>query len=181
MKVEQAEARIQAVLFEALCLRGLKLEGEPVEALRGIGVHLDKLEPEYPLELWQAALQLIGQRCFPALAPEQAQFELGRALGRGYKDTLLGRVVAAAAPMLGPARVLQRLPGVVNSSRRGRGIEAKIEELGPRERRMVIVADKPMPDFYAGLFHEALATARVTPTVEVAERGHDGFTLAIRW
>jgi len=94
--------------FEAL-LRGVQAESNPalVTALAACGYTVARPNREYPNELLLRVLELLAERCFPALARAAAYEQLGRQAFQGYRATLVGRVVLAALHLASVPQALQ--------------------------------------------------------------------------
>lgn len=175
------EARVKASAFEGLFIRGLNSPPLVTNLLIGLGVDLHRLEPEYPIKTWHAARSVAGRAVFPTLSEQQADRELGRVFIRGYSQTVIGKIIGVSVPLLGPARMLARLPKLMNTSRSGRGMELLVQDIGPRERLLVARDVNAQPDFNAGMVHEILIQAGADPRVDVVHRTPDGFALRVRW
>ncbi|MDQ2807271.1 MAG: DUF2378 family protein [Chloroflexota bacterium] len=94
--------------FEAL-LRGVQAESNPslVRALAAAGYTAARPNREYPTELLLRVLELLADRCFPAMARDDAYEQLGRQAFQGYRATLVGRVVMAALHLASVPQALQ--------------------------------------------------------------------------
>jgi uncharacterized protein (TIGR02265 family) len=170
----------QGSFFEGLFVRGLGAEGPLAEGLRAVGVDVRRLQPSYPIEVWNKALEVAWKQRYPHLERESAYHELGRQLGQGFIRTLLGKVVDASLPLLGPERFIQRIPSL--SRLDTFEYQVQVERLGERRYRISYREDPDAkPDFMAGLFEEGLRRTGVEPTVAVTWREPGGFDLELRW
>ncbi len=171
---------VNAAVFEGLFVRALKVDGAFAGDLRRAGVDLANLEPKYPVETWFAALDVARRRLYPGLSEIDAHRELGRTFLDGYARTLVGSVLMAAAPMVGPARLVSRVPRMLMTAR-PTGIRATAREIGPREW-VVDVQDRfAAPGFHAGLIERGLNHCRANARIVIENRTDEGFSLRITW
>ena len=111
---------------EALGTEGSMLEGlfralppDPklVQALAGIHVDVKKLEPKYPSTQWRQVLEFFRGHLYPDLPVAVGDQKIGFEFGRGFQDTIGGKMVLAALPMLTPMTLLMRWPRFVKLGR----------------------------------------------------------------
>lgn len=170
----------QGSFFEGLFVRALGAEGAFADALRAVGVDVRRLQPGYPIEVWNAALEVAWKQCFAHLDRESAYRELGRHLAYGFARTLVGRVVDVSLPLLGPERFVQRIPSL--SKLDTFEYQVRVELLGERRFRVSYREDPDAkPDFMAGLFEVGLRKTGVQPLVAVTWREPKGFDLEMSW
>ncbi|WP_224246850.1 DUF2378 family protein [Hyalangium gracile] len=170
----------QGSFFEGLFVRALGAEGAFADALRTVGVDVRRLQPSYPIEVWNEALEVAWKQRFAHLERESAYRELGRQLAYGFIKTLVGKVVEVSLPLLGPERFVQRLPSL--SRLDTFDYEVEVERLAERRYRVSYRRDPDAkPDFMAGLFEVGLRRTGVEPTVTVTMRERAGFDLEMRW
>lgn len=174
-----ASPQVPASMFEGLFVRALPADPDFHAALRAVRVDVAKLLPHYPVEVWQEAMAVARQHFHPGQSRAQADWQLGRAFARGFMETLVGRVIAVTMPMLGPARLVERLPRHLATGRAD--MRATVEATGESARRVRIEALHPMPDFMAGCIEVMMERTRVKPHVEVVERAPTAYVLNVRW
>ncbi len=75
----------------------------------GSGVDLAHPKKQYPLEVVDKFLQVVGEARFPELNARERMVALGRATSRGYPQTLVGRVMVAPLKVISPARAVQQM------------------------------------------------------------------------
>jgi uncharacterized protein (TIGR02265 family) len=176
----QALPRIPASVLEGLFVRGLHAEGRLAEGLLSLGYDMRKPDLNYSVLTWQRCVNLARQELFGQLSDEEAYRLLGRKLVTGFLETLVGRVVAVAMPMIGPARVVDRLPRYLAMMGRGE-LEVTIAPVGERARRVHVPDRYNRPDFVAGSLEVGLERANARPLVTVEERSPEGYRLLLRW
>ena len=170
----------QGSFFEGLFVRALEARGELADALRTVGVDVRHLHSNYPIEVWNEALELAWRHRFAHLEREPAYRELGRQLALGFSRTLVGKVVDVSLPLLGPDRFVQRIPSL--SRLDSFEYQVEVARLGERHYRVCYREDPDAkPDFMAGLFEEGLRKTGIAPTVVVTRREPRGFDLELRW
>ena len=170
----------QGSFFEGLFVRSLDVQGAVADALRAVGVDVQRLQPSYPIEVWNQALEVAWKQCFAHLERQEAYRELGRQLAQGFIRTLVGKVVDVSLPLIGPARFIHRIPSLARLDTFD--YEVKVEQLGEKRYRVSYRRDpEAKPDFMAGLFEVGLRRTGVEPTVEVTHRQSGGFDLEMSW
>jgi uncharacterized protein (TIGR02265 family) len=154
---EQRQVYVQVV--EGLLQHGLKGRISPRlrERLRQAGVDLDRpLLPLYPVPLWARCMQIIVEEVYPGMTKVEAFGHLARAHVEGYGATLLGRAVMGVMRVLGPKRMVLRLPEVLRAT--DNYTEATLKELGPARYEIRFNSSLEAPGYVEGLL-EALLTA----------------------
>jgi uncharacterized protein (TIGR02265 family) len=172
--------RIPSSVMEGLFVRGLKADGKLAEGLLSLGYDLKKPDLNYSVLTWQRCVNLARQELFGQMTDEEAYRLLGRKLVSGFLETIVGRVVAVAMPMIGPARVVDRLPRYLAMMGRGE-IELTITPVGERGRRVQMMDRYNRPEFMAGCLEVGLERADAKPNVTVEERSAEGYRLFLRW
>jgi uncharacterized protein (TIGR02265 family) len=172
--------RIPVSVMEGLFVRGLKAEGKLAERLLSFGYDLKKPEVSYSVLTYQRCVNAARQEVFGNLSDEEAYRLLGRKLVDGFLETLVGKVVAVAMPMIGPGRVLERLPRYLSMMGRGE-MEVRIMPAGDTARRIYFGDIYNRPEFLAGALEVGLERAHVKPIVSVEERTTEGYRLFLRW
>lgn len=176
----QALPRIPVSVMEGLFVRGLRAEGRLAEGLLSLGYDMKKPDLDYSVLTWQRCVNLARQELYGQMSDEEAYRLLGRKLVLGFMETLVGRVASVAMPMIGPARVIDRLPRYLAMMGRGE-VEVTITPVGERARRVHLPDRYNRPDFLAGCLEVSLEHANARPIVTVEERTPDGYRLLLRW
>ena len=97
--------------------RALPPDPKLIQALAGIGVDVKKLQPKYRSTQWRQVLELFRAHHFPGLPAKVGDQKIGFEFGRGFQDTIGGKMVLAALPMLTPMSLLMRWPRFVKLGR----------------------------------------------------------------
>ncbi|NNC16448.1 DUF2378 family protein [Corallococcus exiguus] len=154
---EQRQVYVQVV--EGLLQHGLRGQVSPRlrERLRQAGVDLDRpLLPLYPVPLWARCLEIVVEEVYPGLPQAEGFARLARAHVEGYGATLLGRAVMSVMRVLGPRRMVQRLPEVLRGT--DNYTEVTLVERGPAHFELHFNSSLKGPGYVEALF-EALLTA----------------------
>ncbi|MCY1081518.1 DUF2378 family protein [Archangium lansingense] len=175
-----AQPRIPSSVFEGLFVRGLEPNSELSRALEAEGYDRRCPEVDYPVQVWKRCVAIARDMAYGELSDADAYRILGRKLTQGFADTLIGRVTVVAIPMIGPARVVERLPRYLAMMGRP-DLEVQLASVGERARRITIPDMHNRPEFIAGALEAALERAHVQPIVSVEERLVQGFRLLVRW
>jgi uncharacterized protein (TIGR02265 family) len=176
----RALPRIPVSVMEGLFLRGLKAEGRLADRLLSYGYDIKKPEVSYSVLTYQRCVNAARAEAFGHLSDEEAYRLLGRKLVDGFLETLVGKVVAVAMPMIGPARVVERIPRYCAMMGRGE-MEVRITPAGETARRIYFGDIYNRPEFLAGALEVGLEHSHVKPTVTVEDRMADGFRIFLRW
>ncbi|ATB28321.1 DUF2378 family protein [Melittangium boletus] len=175
-----AQPRVPSSVFEGLFIRGLAPHGALARALVAEGYDPRCPEMDYPIGVWKRCVIQARRMVYGELNDADAHRLLGRKLCEGFSETLVGRVAAVALPMIGPARVMERLPRYFAMMGRP-DIEFQLVVLNDRERRVCISDVHNRPEFVAGSMEVALERAHVQPIIHVDDRSPQGFRLLVRW
>jgi uncharacterized protein (TIGR02265 family) len=171
------ESTTDNTVFEGMFGRALKPTGKFVEDLRAIGYDPARPEIRYPTRVWRDALEVARRHCYPQLPAEQAQRMLGRRFVDGFFETIVGRLMAVAMPLIGTAMVCRRIPKYWAAVRTGISVEVRQES--DKLFRIMYRDANPAPDFYAGIIEGAGRYTRTNNVVEIPVRGPDYFELLI--
>lgn len=174
------QPRIPSSVFEGLFVRGLEPNSQLARALATEGYEPKCPEVDYPVQVWKRCVALARDLAYGELSDADAYRILGRKLTEGFADTLVGRVAAVALPMIGAARVVERLPRYLAMMGRP-DLEVQLVAVGERARRITIPDTHNRPEFIAGALEVALERAHVQPIISVEDRSHLGFRLLVRW
>ncbi|MCY1080878.1 DUF2378 family protein [Archangium lansingense] len=170
----------QGSFFEGLFVHSLKASGPFADALRECGYDPRHPKAIYPIEVWNAALEVAWRHCYPGMAREAAYREMGRQLGLGFLRTWMGKVVDMGLPMLGPDRLMARVPSLLalDTFR----YDVKVLPLGQRQYRVSIRKDPDAkPDLIAGLLDAGLGRTGVRATTTVTMRNGQDFDVDVSW
>ncbi len=173
---------IFASAYEALRrVLGDRLGDEVVRArFRAHGVDVERPPAAVALETWLASLDATMDTLWPALPREQAAWELGAAVMRGYAGTLLGKALMQMAKVIGPKRSLERMARNLRST--NNYSETKLTELAPNhfELWINIVVN---PHYFCGLLTAGLELTGVqASSVRIKSFGREeGLVLDVQW
>jgi uncharacterized protein (TIGR02265 family) len=180
-RVEASTAGVESTtdisVFEGLFVRALTPDATLAAALRAVGYDPAKPQIRYPTRVWRDALDAARRHLYPKLPAEEALRLLGRTFVDGFFNTIAGRFMAVAMPLIGPAAVIKRLPRYWAAVRTGVTIDVRQE--GEQTFRITYRDTNPAPDFYAGIIEGAGPYTKSDNRVEIPVRGNDGFELVV--
>ena len=179
MSMQASTVRVPKRNFDGLFVHALKPTGNFARSLLAIGYDPDAEFEHYPLEVWRAALRVARENAFPSLPAEKANRVLGHRYVEGFAQTLVGRIFAAAAPLLGTERCLARIPTYLRAGRED--MRMLLDAVHEREWRVLVEDVDPLPDFVAGVLEAVLLRTRAEPQVEVIDFIQSRYTLRVRW
>ena len=165
--------------FDGLFGHVLRPQGAFASGLRAVGYDPEAPLEHYPLTVWRAALEVARLHAHPQLPRAQAYRQLGRQFVQGFSQTVVGRVFAAAASLIGADNCLARLPTYLRAGRSDMQLE--LRALGPRSWSARVQDPAPLPAFVAGVIEEVLRLTGVHPCVQVESQAEAQYSLSIRW
>jgi uncharacterized protein (TIGR02265 family) len=175
------ESIVRGAAFEALLVRMLQPAGRFAEALRAAGY--DPGAPpraEYPRQVWIACVELARRHVFPNLPPADGMQQLGRRFIECFRQTLMGKMLAATLPILGPATAMQRLPRMWASSQPQ--LRIHVQELAPCDWAVTFEEPGLLGHFYVGQLEALLVLLRASrPEVTLGENTPQRCVLRVRW
>lgn len=166
-------------LFEGLFVRALDVTGPLEGELRRLGYDRRHPEARYPTAVFLACVDATRQALHPTQQRDAGLRLLGTAFFTGFRQTILGRVFIGAIGVVGPKRLLGRIPRQLQSARGG--VKCRVVELGPTSYDLVLEDPAPLGPFFAGAVTAVLEAAGahgVTVTVLPKPGGYD---LQARW
>jgi uncharacterized protein (TIGR02265 family) len=167
-------------MLALLLVRRLRAQGDFAEALRSVGFDPSNTRREYPEAVAVAALDVACRHVLPELRRNHAHREMGRQFAEEFLLTVVGRVIAAGLPLIGPNRAISRIPRYASLGRRDLIAEALIQ--GERHWQVRFADVSPeLAEFTAGWIDGGLRQTGIAPKLEVLAVGGDEFTIDIRW
>jgi uncharacterized protein (TIGR02265 family) len=165
-------------LFEGLFRLALPQEPAFLAALAQAGVREGQAQS---VRLFADGLEVARRHFFADRPPEAAHRRLGQLLIEGLSQTPAGRMATMTVPLLGPARLLGKLPPAYSLS--GEALKVMSERLGQRTWQLEFRNEPRLPpEFAAGAAEELLRRCRVTPAVSVSRNSEaGGFDLRLCW
>lgn len=140
----------------------------------------DYVPAEIPVERFSDVLHHLARQHYGTLPPSEGLFQVGTCLFEGYRKTVLGQIQLAALHLLGPERLMRKVPEFVGrSSNFG---ERSVERLAANDWR-VYFRGVPLPgDYYRGIVHAALRAAGAqSPQTSWEQTGPEDMTFQVRW
>lgn len=164
--VNRTGAVAQCSVFEALFLRSLPRSGQLDAALRREGFDPEKLEVEYPVEVWIACVRAAARTLHPDVPLEIGLHRLGRVFPEGWFQTLVGRLAQAIVAMVAPGSLLMRFPRLARAGRTDFILEASLDG----DHAGILKVTDPAgfePHFLAGVLERSLELTGVKVTTRV--------------
>lgn len=180
---EPEERLVYAQVVEGLIKHGLKGRLTPrlAERLRTEGIDVDRpVLPAYPVATWNRCLNAIVEEDTPELEREQAFRELGTRMVEGLGETLVGKALYAMLRLIGPRRMVQRLPRDLAGS--DNYTNAIITEVGPNAYRLEMNSNPNLPGYPESLFVAMLRVSGAKePSAEVIRQTDSEVDYLLRW
>ncbi|MFY1827282.1 TIGR02265 family protein [Myxococcus fulvus] len=136
------------------------------------------LNPTYPVVMWSRCLRVIVEETWPTLPLEEGFRQLAAAHVEGYGRTFIGRAVFGVMRLLGPRRLVLRLPQTLRAT--DNYTEVQLVERSPTEFEMRMNSVLDCPGYSEALFENMLrvggAESPQVTTLSV-EEGHTTYLL----
>jgi uncharacterized protein (TIGR02265 family) len=170
---------VSHAVFEALFARAVPVSVELARELKACGYDVERPEAGASGDVFTACVEAARRSVHPTRAPDEGQRELGRAFVNGFRETILGRVVTTALPVLGPSRFLPRIPGRLASLRRDATVVVTLT--GATSAALHFTDAQPLSSFFAGVVEGALVFSKArAPRVGVTLQP-GGYRLDATW
>ncbi|MFZ5439970.1 MAG: DUF2378 family protein [Myxococcota bacterium] len=147
--------------------------------LKALGIDVSSWAPKYTVRQLRQAMELVRAHTLSELPVERGYRELGRRFVLAFKQTPVGWIFSAMAPLFGPDLTMQTLPRYLSSVRDDFPISVIAEK--DHRYRFIYRDETQYPDFIAGSVEVVLETCGLT-TYEVRwEPQPPGFELVVSW
>jgi uncharacterized protein (TIGR02265 family) len=165
--------------FEGLFQAALSDEPGLRSALREAGYSGESDRDFYPSRIWQNAIDIARTHRFGELPPEEGMRQLGRLFVDGFAQTTVGRVLASAAPWMGPERLLARLPSYIKTV--CTDVSVAIAPLGLSCWRLTFEDPQPSGYFVMGVLEQMLALCSVKADPKLVEQTEGQYVIDVQW
>lgn len=171
---------VDQALFEGPFKRALEVDATLASALLAHGYDTSRpVHHRYPGHVFAACVEAARAHLHAEVPPDEGLRQLGLTFVGGFRETILGRVVTTALPILGPARFLPKLPGRFRSVRSDATVV--VEVTSPHTATLVFTDPLPLGPFFAGVVEAALRLAKgEQPTVALTPTP-SGYRLEASW
>lgn len=170
---------VAQALFEGLFGRALEVDATLSAALLARGYDPKHPQDRYPGSVFAACVEAARAHLHASRPVEEGLRLLGQAFVGGFRDTILGRVLTTALPILGPARFLPRLPGRFGAIRPDATVV--VELTGPQTATLVFTDPLPLGPFFAGVVEAALRVAKAEQPKVTVSSTRTGYRLDASW
>jgi uncharacterized protein (TIGR02265 family) len=168
---------------EGLFVRGVGARLTPALAaeLKGHGLDLTKKLPlGLPRDAWYACLRSAARHLHPELSREEAMRSLGRLTVDGIAQTFWGKAISPAVQLLGPRRLLMRVPSQMRST--NNFATGSITELGSTSLALLVTDAGDAPEMMQGSLERLASWAGAKEVrVEVAPLSPPAASYRISW
>lgn len=150
------------------------------ERLRQLGLDVDRLPSSFPVVKWWPCLHAIVEEAFPGVPTQEGFRRLARQHVEGYGRTLLGRATLRVLRLLGPRRMVQRLPNVLSST--DNYTQGTVLEREPGAWELTLNSGGHPPGYIESLFESILeACGAREPRVRRLSSTPDSSTWLLSW
>jgi uncharacterized protein (TIGR02265 family) len=173
---------IYAEVIEGLIQYGLggRVPSRLHERLGDLGLDTDRLPSTFPVVTWLKCLRVIVEELFPGVPLDEGFRRLARQHVEGYGRTLMGRATLRVMRLLGPRRMVHRLPSMLSAT--DNYTAGTVEERGPREFVLSLNSNLQPAGYVESLFETMLSSCgAVRPVVKRQENGEDSSTYLLTW
>jgi uncharacterized protein (TIGR02265 family) len=169
-------------LFEALFAHGLVPAGDFKAELLRVGVDVDRLKGRYTGREFRDALEVARRHVHPQLRDDEAYRLLGRLLMVNFLNTLVGRVLGVALPLMHAKSFLERTPRFIRMGRPQ--VKVRVVAVPGEAQAMDVSVEDPSdipPGVLLGIAEVGLERVAAVPHIEVTARAAGRFTMRVRW
>ncbi len=174
---------VYSQVVEGLLEHGLRGRVSPrlKERLKQAGLDLDRpLLPAYPVPLWVMCLGIIAEETYPGVSREQAFRQLAETHVEGFGRTLIGKAAFGVMRLLGPRRLVHRLPQTLRAN--DNYTEAELIPRGPTTYEMRINSVLEAPGYAEALFEAMLRVGGAeSPRATRMEVSANSSTYLLTW
>ena len=170
---------VDQALFEGLFGRAIEVDATLAATLKTHGYDGSRAVDRYPGHVLAACIEAARAHVHPGLPAEEGLRQLGQAFVKGFRETILGKVVTTALPILGPARFLPRLPGRFRSIRSDATVV--VEVTSAQTATLVFSDPLPLGPFFAGVLDGALRVAKAEDPKVTLTPTASGYRLDVSW
>lgn len=170
---------VSHAMFEGLFARAVTVSPELAGELKACGYDMANPEAGASGAVFCACVEAARRTVHPTKSPDEGQRELGRAFVRGFRETILGRVLTTALPIVGPVRFLPRVPGRLASLRRDATVSVTVN--GPTSATLHFADRQPLSSFFAGVIEGALLYSKARAPRVVVTVAPGGYRLDATW
>lgn len=150
------------------------------ERLRQLGLDVDRLPSSFPVVKWWPCLYVIVEETFPGVPVQEGFRRLARQHVEGYGRTLLGRATLRVLRLLGPKRMVQRMPNVLSST--DNYTVGTVREREPSAWELTLNSNGQPPGYIESLFESLLeACGAREPVVKAVASSPDSSTWLLSW
>lgn len=171
------EAWVDNSMFEGLFARALKVTDAMAAELRTVGYDPKNPQPRYRHAVWKQSLEVARRHEYPTLPHDEGLKALGRRFVDGFFQTIIGKFVAVALPMLNASTMQKRVTGMFKMARKD--LEVSSVEESPTRYRLIFKDKHPSPEFVAGFF-EGIGFYMKRPAVaRIENRTAEGYEVVV--
>lgn len=174
----QTEEYVARRSFEGLFDHGLPDDPWLRARLRALGYDRDHPRDAYPVAVWQSAVKVAAAHVFPELPQDEALRQVGHAFVHGFSRTLVGEILARAAAVLGPERVLARVPSYMKVARSD--VSPTVTAVDHHLWRLTFSGNTLAP-FVAGCVEAMVGLCNVKAEARLTEVTASRYDIEVRW
>jgi uncharacterized protein (TIGR02265 family) len=152
-----------------------------IAELQTLGLDVTRpLPPALSRDVWYASVEATARHLYPSQGRADGLRELGRDMLRGIEETLWGKAFAPAVRLLGPRRLLKRVPAnMKTTSNFSTGV---LTELSPTSVRLEVDDNGTAPELFQGSLERILLWAGARAVDVTFEAPNPpAATFLIRW
>ena len=164
-------------LFEGLFVRALNVSGPLEQELKAAGFDRQHPRPKYSSRVFHDCLEIARRHHHPQLSRADGLRALGGAFFGGFRQTILGSVMTTALSLIGPRKLVPKIPGRMMRLRSD--LRVQFEQRGPDEFVLSVQDPVEVGDFFAGALEKALQQAGAKSAKLTSTPGPGGWTLTI--
>ncbi|MFL5322022.1 MAG: DUF2378 family protein [Myxococcaceae bacterium] len=166
-------------MFEGLFVRALEPRGEFLAELKSAGFDPTAIQAQYPISTWWKCVDIAAKHHCAGMGRDEADRALGAIFANGFLNTLPGSATAGGLAVMGPERMVERVPYLCQLVRTD--LDVHVEKSGASEALVHVVDAYPRPHFMSGCIQLALERTKTKGSVTVETLTPTGYVIKVAW
>ena len=179
-RVDGLSRKVRGVVFEGLFAKAMPQSPELVTALKQAGFDASSIASEYSAMVFNACLEVARKQVYGSLPVAEGLQKMGVAQIEGIKVTFIGKIIMPPLYLIGPERVVRRIPSLFKVDSTPAVITPI--QLQPGAWRVEFRGDPTMvPDYIGGICKAIVELSGRTVTASARRRGAGDFDVELAW
>ncbi len=178
--IDGLSRKVRGVVLEGLFAKAMPQSPELLAALKQAGFDPSNIASEYTAMVFNACLEVARKHVYGSLPVAEGLQKMGVAQIEGIKATFIGKIIMPPLYLIGPERVVRRIPSLfkVDST----PAEITPIQIQPGSWRIEFRGDPTMvPDYIGGICKAIVELSGRSVTASARRRGAGDFDVELSW